>query len=83
MQGSSVLFVQPVEEALELTASEIEDALADGEQHATSLGIRGPALTPYLLRHLAEATSGRSTRANQALVVANARLAAQIARVHR
>jgi pseudouridylate synthase len=81
LQRSSVLFVQPVAEALELTASEIEDALADGERRATSLGIRGPALTPYLLRHLAEATSGRSTRANEALVVANARLAAQIARV--
>jgi pseudouridine-5'-phosphate glycosidase len=81
VQKSSVLFVQPVEEALELTASEIEDALAEGVRRATSLGIRGPALTPYLLRHLAEATSGRSTRANEALVVANARLAAQIARV--
>jgi pseudouridylate synthase len=79
MQKSSVLFVQPVEEALELTAAEIEDALGEVEQRATSLGIQGPALTPYLLRQLAEATSGRSTRANQALIVANARLAAQIA----
>jgi pseudouridine-5'-phosphate glycosidase len=79
LQNSSVLFVQPVEEGLELIASEIEDALAEGEHRADALGIRGSALTPYLLRHLAEATSGRSTRANQALVVANARLAAEIA----
>jgi pseudouridine-5'-phosphate glycosidase len=79
LQNNSILFVQPVEDALQLTAAEIEAALAEGEQRASSLGIRGPVLTPHLLRHLAEATSGRSIRANQALVVANARLAAQIA----
>ena len=39
-----------------------------------------PAVTPFLLARLAEITGGRTLRANQALVVANARLAAQVAR---
>ena len=41
---------------------------------------RGPEVTPRLLRALAEATGGRSVSANRALLVANARLAARIAR---
>jgi pseudouridine-5'-phosphate glycosidase len=41
--------------------------------------VRGPALTPFLLARLAELTDGRTLRANQALIVANARLAARVA----
>jgi len=41
--------------------------------------VRGPALTPFLLARLAQLTGGRTLRANQALIVANARLAARIA----
>jgi len=43
-------------------------------------GVRGSAVTPFLLKRLAEVTEGRTLHANQALVVANARLAAQVAR---
>src|SRR5437660_1588877 len=43
-------------------------------------GVRGPALTPFLLAQLAEITEGRTLRANQALIVSNARLAARVAR---
>ena len=42
-------------------------------------GIRGGARTPFLLSRLAELTGGRSLRANQSLILANARLAAQVA----
>lgn len=56
--------------------SEIEAAVRDAEAQ----GIRGPALTPYLLARLAERTDGRSLRANRALLVQNARIAARIAR---
>lgn len=56
--------------------SEIEAAVRDAEAR----GIRGPALTPYLLARLAEQTDGRSLRANRALLVQNARIAARIAR---
>ena len=42
-------------------------------------GVRGPALTPFLLAHLAKETEGRTLKANRALIVANASLAARIA----
>jgi pseudouridine-5'-phosphate glycosidase len=37
------------------------------------------AITPFLLGAIREATEGQSLRANQALLVSNARLAAQVA----
>lgn len=55
--------------------AEIEAAVAE----ADSRGIRGPALTPYLLSRLAHQTDGRSLRANRALLIHNARVAARIA----
>ena len=54
----------------------IERALGDAETHR----ITGKAVTPYLLQRIYEITEGRSLAANIALVLNNARVAAQIAR---
>ncbi len=53
----------------------VEAALAD----ASRQGIAAKAVTPFLLARLFELTQGRSLAANIALVLANARLAAEIA----
>jgi pseudouridine-5'-phosphate glycosidase len=53
----------------------IESAVAE----AAARGIRGKAVTPYILACLAAITGGRSLRANIALVRSNARLAAELA----
>ncbi len=68
----------PEEESIpwEEAQSEIEAAVAQAERE----GVHGPALTPYLLARLAQQTDGRSLRANRALLVQNARIAARIAR---
>lgn len=67
----------PEEEGIpwEEAQAEIEAAVAE----ADARGIRGPALTPYLLARLAHQTDGRSLRANRTLLLQNARLAARIA----
>jgi pseudouridine-5'-phosphate glycosidase len=78
--GAGVVLAQPVETALALEPEEFACALATSEQEAVAASVRGKDLTPFLLRRLAEITGGKSLRANQALVIANARLAAQIAR---
>ena len=54
-------------------------ALARAERLAHAAGVRGPARTPFLLARLAEITEGATLRANRALIVANARLAARVA----
>jgi pseudouridine-5'-phosphate glycosidase len=54
----------------------IEMAVAEAERK----GILGKEVTPYLLGRIVELTEGRSLTSNIALVLNNARLAAQIAR---
>jgi pseudouridine-5'-phosphate glycosidase len=71
--------------ALPLSATEALDpelfgaALTEARRLAAASQVRGAALTPFLLARLAKLTGGRTLLANQALVVANARLAARIA----
>jgi pseudouridine-5'-phosphate glycosidase len=79
--GAGVVLAQPVPAAVALLPNEHEEALAKAESEATAQGIRGPALTPFLLARMAEATGGKSLQANRALVVNNARLGSQVARM--
>jgi pseudouridine-5'-phosphate glycosidase len=79
LEGGGVVLAQPVEEELALDPNEFDAALTKAKLQAQRGAIRGPALTPYLLARLAELTGGRTLRANHALVVANARLAARVA----
>jgi pseudouridine-5'-phosphate glycosidase len=77
--GAGVVVAQPVVEAVALTHEEIDTALREAERLAVAAGIRGPAVTPFLLARLAEITGGKTLQANRELIVANARLAAELA----
>jgi pseudouridine-5'-phosphate glycosidase len=77
--GAGIVLAQPLPPAQALAEEVFAQALARAEEEARAAGIRGAALTPFLLARIAEHTGGQSLRANQALLVANARLAAQVA----
>jgi len=79
MGGGGAVLAQPVAADVALAADEVDAAVRQAEQEANQSGVRGGALTPFLLSRLAALTGGRSLRANQALIVANARLAAEVA----
>ena len=79
MGGGGAVLAQPVAEDVALSAEEVEAAIRQADQEAASAGVRGGALTPFLLSRLAVLTGGRSLAANRALIVANARLAAEVA----
>jgi pseudouridine-5'-phosphate glycosidase len=64
-----------------MAEAEFESALRQAERQAADASVRGKELTPFLLSRLAEVTEGKTVRANQVLVVANARLAAEVARM--
>ena len=81
MGGGGVVLAQAVAEDVALSADDVETAVVRAERDATECGVRGGALTPFLLSRLAALTGGRSLRANQLLIVANARLAAEVAAV--
>ncbi|OAI39641.1 pseudouridine-5-phosphate glycosidase [Planctomycetaceae bacterium SCGC AG-212-D15] len=77
--GAGLIIAQPVAQSVALQPEEFAEALAQAERQAAADRIRGPALTPYLLAVLAELTGGKTIKANQSLVIANAQLAARIA----
>ncbi|MBE3561696.1 MAG: pseudouridine-5'-phosphate glycosidase [Ktedonobacteraceae bacterium] len=68
----------PEQYALELDALEV--ATAEALRLAKKRGVRGAALTPFVLDHVAKMTHGESVEANQALLVNNATWAARFAR---
>jgi pseudouridylate synthase len=72
---SAVLLVQPPPESLDDVESLIEQALAAAEERHVS----GPALTPFVLSFLHEQSGGETLRVNRELVLANARLAGEVA----
>jgi len=76
---STVLVCNPVPEAAAMDAAEIATGVAAAEARAARAGVRGKAVTPFLLAALAEETEGRSLEANLALLEDNARVAAEIA----
>lgn len=77
---AALLVCVPVPEADELPATEAEAAIAQALQEAEAAGVSGRALTPFLLARLVELTGGQARRANEALLVNNARVAARVAR---
>ena len=77
--GGGVLVVTPVPEDDEVPFAElgpvIDVALAD----AAAAGVRGGAVTPFVLERIAGATGGRTVAANVALVGHNAAVAGAVA----
>jgi len=74
-----ILVVQPPPAAAALEPALVDDAVREALRAAAADGVRGPAVTPYLLAAVERATGGRSLAANLALLEANAGLAARIA----
>lgn len=70
----------PIPEADEIPASEIDSIIEQALADMDAKGIKGKDATPYLLGRIVEITAGESLRANIALVKNNARLGAAIAK---
>ena len=74
-----VLVAVPVPEADELPKESVEPHIVAALAEANAQRIEGNAVTPFLLRWLAQETGGASLKANVALLRNNAAVAAQIA----
>jgi pseudouridine-5'-phosphate glycosidase len=75
LRGGGLLLGRPPDESLDDIEPLIQRALAD----AAAQGVRGGAVTPFVLSFLHRESGGRTLRANRDLIVANARLAGEIA----
>lgn len=73
------LIANPIPHAAEIPRDTLAPIIAQATRDAATHNITGKAVTPYLLQRIYELTEGRSLEANIALVLNNARLAAEIA----
>ena len=76
---SALLVANPLPPGQQLDPAAHDQALADALAAAEAAGIRGKAVTPYLLAHLQRATQGASVAVNLDVARGNITLAAQIA----
>ncbi len=63
-----------------MDAAVIEQVIQQALREADEQGVRGKAITPFLLARIEQITGGQSLAANIELVCNNARLAAEIAK---
>jgi pseudouridine-5'-phosphate glycosidase len=72
--GCGVLLDRPPDQSLDV--DELVDAALE---EAEARGVRGQAVTPFVLARLHEASGGRTLEVNRELAAANAALAAELA----
>jgi pseudouridine-5'-phosphate glycosidase len=83
-QGMSagIVIANPASRDFAVPRVEMEAWIAQALDSAEIHAIRGKDLTPYLLEEVARRSGGRTMKANIALLIDNARLAARIAVAH-
>jgi len=77
--SAGMLIVNPPPARKALPRDQVEALISRAVAEAEAAGIRGKAVTPFLLKRLADDSAGKTLETNIALLVANASLAARIA----
>jgi len=73
--GGGLLLARPPDQSLD----DVEPLILEALEAADDEGVRGGAVTPFVLAYLHRESGGRTLAANRELVVANARLAGEAA----
>ena len=79
---SSVLITSPTRAEDAIAPAEVDTAITAAIAAADRDGVRGNAITKYLMHAVDQATEGRSAAANRAVVISTAELAGQLAAAH-
>lgn len=79
---SGFLVTTPVRPEDAIDSAEVDAAIADAIVAAERDGIRGQAITKYLMRAVDAATEGRSARANMAVLISTAEVGGRLAAAH-
>ena len=78
-EPSALLVANPLPAALQLDPGVLDDALGEALTLAAEQGIRGKAVSPFLLDRIEQVTGGTSVEVNLAIARGNIELAGQIA----
>jgi len=79
-QPAGLVIANPIPVEQQLDPALHDRVLAAGLAEIGRRGVRGKAVSPFLLDYFQRATAGESLRVNRQIVYNNARLAARIAR---
>lgn len=75
----SVLIANPVPQKVAVPEAALESWTQQATDECAASGLAGKAVTPFLLKRLNDLSGGLTLKANKALLLENARLAAEIA----
>ena len=78
-ERTGLVIANPVPAVDALDRATVEGLVEDAVRRARTSGVAGKAITPFLLDALAEASGGATLSTNRALLVDNARAAAEVA----
>ncbi|MCG8494068.1 MAG: pseudouridine-5'-phosphate glycosidase [Sneathiellales bacterium] len=76
---SGMLICNPIPENEAMTNEEVDQLIARAQAEALNAGVKGAAITPYILGALDRLSSGKSSEVNLALALNNASVAAELA----
>jgi len=79
---SAVLITSPIKEEDAINREEVDVVIKEAMVLADKDGVRGPAITPYLMKVVGKATEGRTVKANMSVLISTAELAGRLAKAH-
>jgi pseudouridine-5'-phosphate glycosidase len=79
---SSFLITTPIPAAQAVADAEVDAAIEEAVAAAERDGVRGNAITKYLMRAVDRATAGRSGQANMAVLISTAEVGGRLAAAH-
>jgi pseudouridine-5'-phosphate glycosidase len=79
---SGILITSPIRAEEAIDSREVDAVITQAMISAEKEGVRGNALTKYLMRAVDKVTEGRSARANMSVLISTAEVAGRIAAAH-
>lgn len=79
---SSVLITSPIKTEDAIDKNEVDIVIKEAMLLADKNGVRGPAITPFLMKAVGKATEGRTVKANMSVVISTAGVAGRLAKAH-
>ncbi|MFA6060551.1 MAG: pseudouridine-5'-phosphate glycosidase [Taibaiella sp.] len=79
---SSVLITSPIRTEDSIDRDAVDIVIKEAMILADRDGIRGPAITPYLMKAVGKATEGKTVKANMSVLISTAELAGRLATAH-
>lgn len=80
--SSSVLITSPIKTEDAIDSDEVDIVIKEAMILADEHGIKGPAITPFLMKAVGKATEGRTVKANMSVLISTAALAGRLATAH-